>query len=102
MLSLFVRKFLSPISLLAVLLLTACGASDSGQEPVMGEPPPDAPNAGGPSLPIYFGPNAVDEDILGFQQNVWNNLRGEDRCGACHTDEAGKQQDDSIHLTETA
>ncbi len=32
----------------------------------------------------YTGPVAANADVLGFQNNVWDNLKANNRCGSCH------------------
>ena len=43
----------------------------------------------GESVLVYNGPDAISEDVASFRVNVWDNLAGDDRCGACHNEVAG-------------
>ena len=53
------------------------------------------PEENGDSGIVYNGPAAENDDIANFKQNVWDNLAGEDRCGACHN--AGGQSPQFVH-----
>ena len=65
----------------AALLLNACGGGASTEtNPVTGMNTTVATSS-------YNGPNALTEDIRAFQVNVWERLRGTDRCGACHVED---------------
>lgn len=80
---------------LAVLLgftfvLAACGggASDSGQENERGiDTTVDDDDDRGV---VYTGPTPLTDDIQSFKLNVWDNLAGNDRCGACHNETVGQ------------
>ena len=63
------------ISVLLVLGLTACGGGESTTEnPVT--------TTGANSS--YSGPAPATADVQSFRLNVWENLNGQNRCGACH------------------
>lgn len=64
------------------LLLGACSGGGGGGESAN----PAPPSSGGPSTNfVYAGPAARDGNVLRFQQNFYNNLVNDDRCGRCHT-----------------
>ena len=57
-----------------LILLQACGGgSDTMPNPFLG---------GGDVA--YQGPPAATDDVRAFENNVWNNLRSQNRCGQCH------------------
>ncbi len=72
------------VALLAGLVLAACGG---GAQTTAN---PQAPTGGGNNDSAYTGPVAKDADVLKFQQEFWNNARGTDRCGACHSETGGQ------------
>lgn len=64
------------LAVLGTLALAGCsGGSGTEQNPV-----PATPTAG----PSYVGPAAANDDIQAFRNEFWTNIRGTDRCGACH------------------
>ncbi len=64
------------ISLIAaLLLLNACG---SGAQTETNPPLPSAPTS------TYSGPAPSFPDVQNFRVNLWENIRGAERCGACH------------------
>lgn len=67
---------------LAVLALSAC-SGDSGEK-VQPNLPPDDDNGGGGF--VYQGPAPQTEDVQNFKLNLYDNLAGENRCGACHVE----------------
>lgn len=65
-------------SALMLTLLSACG-SDSGPQSTYN------PNTStGPTEVVYSGAPAATEDALRFQEELWENITSENRCGACH------------------
>ncbi|MDP2562866.1 LamG domain-containing protein [Psychrobium sp. 1_MG-2023] len=62
---------------LSVLLLSACGG-----ESTVTETPEPPPTTTGPF--VYNGPTAQTADIQQFKNQLWDNVVGEDKCGACH------------------
>jgi hypothetical protein len=58
-----------------ILLLSGCGESEVEQNP----PPVQSDNSN------YDGPAAQTEAIQQFKLSFWDNIAGDDRCGACHT-----------------
>ncbi len=82
--SLATRAVLRTLTLLGLaLLLEACGGGAST------ETNPPTSNGGNVNSSSYSGPNAQTDDIRAFQTELWENLRVDTRCGACHVE--GKQ-----------
>ena len=63
------------IAAAALLLLNACGGGAETQE--------NPPTTVAPSS-TYAGPAPSFPDVQSFRVNLWENIRGGDRCGACH------------------
>jgi hypothetical protein len=63
---------------LASVLLAGCGAgsAQTSANPQAGSPPPTAQS--------YTGPAPASADVQAFVVNLWNNVKPQDRCGACH------------------
>ncbi|MDF2177866.1 LamG domain-containing protein [Aliiglaciecola sp. CAU 1673] len=88
-----------PLPLLLILLLTACGGSDSQVVETPLPPPAEQP------VVNYNGPAASTEDIQNFKTALWDNIATKDRCGACHVQ--GEQEptfarNDDINLAYAA
>jgi hypothetical protein len=67
---------LAAIAFIGVLTLAGCsGGAKTEQNPVT-----SGPDAG----PSYTGPAPVSDDVQAFKVSFWENVRGENRCGACH------------------
>ena len=62
----------------AALALAGCGA---GSAPTQSNPQSGPPRSTGQS---YTGPAPASGDVQAFVVNLWNNVKGQDRCGACH------------------
>lgn len=78
-------RALIPVALLA---LGACGGGSGA-----GTTANNNPNAGGSGGGfVYTGPAPQTEDVQSFKINVWDNLVGEDRCGACHIENGQSPQ----------
>ena len=82
-----------PISTLRTALLlslamaiVACSGG-SGKSVEKNAPPLGQGGTGGVA---YNGPSPTTDDVQNFKVNVWDNLAGSDRCGACHI--AGEQR----------
>lgn len=80
---------------LAAVTLAACSGGGSGAEVV------SLPITNPPPVATYTGPAPSTADVQSFKLNVWDNLSGTNRCGACHT--AGGQsptfaRNDDINL----
>ncbi len=74
------------IAVLASFALAACGGGAQTTENTQSIG--GGGNTGG--TPPYTGPGPKDADVFAFQQNFWENARGTDRCGSCHTPEGGQ------------
>ena len=70
-------RILGLLSLVASLGLAACGGGGSGNSAL----PVGAPTS---SVDAYTGPAPATADVQAFQVNLWNNIRGQNRCGQCH------------------
>ena len=57
--------------------LAACGGGGSGNSAL----PVGAPTS---SVDAYTGPAPATADVQAFEVNLWNNIRGQNRCGQCH------------------
>jgi hypothetical protein len=57
--------------------LTACGGGGAGNSAL----PTVAPTS---SADAYTGPAPATADVQAFEVNLWNNIRGQNRCGQCH------------------
>ena len=68
---------LAAIALLAGAVLSGCGGGAKTTE----NPITTGPTAG----PTYNGPAPATADIQAFRINFWENVRGTNRCGNCHT-----------------
>lgn len=65
------------LTLLTALALTGCGGGADTTENAA---------TGGPSVgPSYTGPVPATPDIQAFRVEFWENVRGTNRCGNCHT-----------------
>ena len=63
--------------LAASLGLSACGGGGAGNSAL----PTGAPTS---SADAYTGPAPATADVQAFEVNLWNNIRGQNRCGQCH------------------
>jgi hypothetical protein len=70
-------RILGLLSLVASLGLAACGGGGSGNSAL----PVGAPTS---SVDAYTGPAPATADVQAFEVNLWNNIRGQNRCGQCH------------------
>ncbi len=61
------------------VIVSACGGEKTSSNPV-------AAAAAGATIGTlsYTGPAPLDLDVQSFKLNVWDNLSGLNRCGACH------------------
>ena len=76
------------VALLACFVLAACGGGAQTEEnPVSG-----GGNTGGNTTTKapYTGPAPENADVQNFRLEFWENARGTDRCGSCHTPEGGQ------------
>ncbi len=66
----------------AMLVLGACGGGSTQTNQVNVDNSEEEGNNG----IRYQGPEPSTDDVRNFKINVWDNLAGEDRCGACHVE----------------
>ena len=73
------RGLLGFVAALALsAFLVGCGA---GSAPTAANPQATGPTQTAQS---YTGPAPASSDVQAFAVNLWNNVKGQDRCGACH------------------
>jgi hypothetical protein len=84
----------------AALVLGACSGgsgADVQQNPGTG---------GGPVVQNYTGPAPSTADVQSFKINLWDNIRGANRCGTCHSESGGQQPEfargDDVNLAYAA
>src|SRR6202451_4363624 len=65
------------IALAASFALSACGGA--GAPTAANVAPSQAAAAA-----TYTGPAPATADVQAFEVNLWNNIRGQNRCGQCH------------------
>ena len=70
-------RIIALFTLAAAMALSACGGGGSGNSAL----PTVAPTS---SADAYTGPPAATADVTAFELNLWNNIRGQNRCGQCH------------------
>ncbi|MGO8830001.1 MAG: LamG domain-containing protein [Steroidobacteraceae bacterium] len=70
-------RIIGLLTLAASLGLAACGG---GGAPTTATPA-SAPTS---SIDAYTGPAPATADVQAFEINLWNNIRGQNRCGQCH------------------
>lgn len=81
----------TPIALFSVfaalLFLAGCNSGESTEA---------LPNTGNGSNTVgYSGPAPATDDVLNFKRSVWDELSGQNKCGACHN--AGGQSPQFVH-----
>ena len=62
----------------ASFILVGCGA---GSAPTANNPQATQPQQ---NVQSYTGPAPASADVQAFAVNLWNNVKTQDRCGACH------------------
>src|SRR5579871_4358654 len=70
-------RIIALLTLAASLALAACGGGGSGNSAL----PTVAPTS---NVDAYTGPAPATADVQAFEVNLWQNIRGQNRCGACH------------------
>ena len=76
-------------ALLASFVLAGCGGGAQTTENLDGTG--DTGGGGNTATkPPYTGPAPRDADVQNFRLEFWENARGTDRCGSCHTPEGGQ------------
>jgi mono/diheme cytochrome c family protein len=68
----------------ASLVLAACAGGGSGADTQANAP------AGGPTISSYTGPAPATADVQSFKINLYDNIRGNNRCGSCHSVAGGQ------------
>ena len=69
--------FLGLLALAAALGLSACSGGVGTAATAASAPTSSTVNA-------YTGPAPATADVQAFEVNLWNNIRSQNRCGACH------------------
>jgi hypothetical protein len=82
------RKAIGLLALLSGFMLSACGGGAETVENLAGTGSNDDGNTS--TKPPYTGPAPISEDVQSFRLEFWENARGTDRCGSCHTPEGGQ------------
>ena len=95
-----VRALGAGLLLAAVAALSACSGgsgADVEQNPSTG---------GGPTGSTYSGPAPATADVQAFKINLWENIRGKNRCGTCHSESGGQTpmfaRSDDVNLAYAA
>jgi Concanavalin A-like lectin/glucanases superfamily len=70
-------RIIALLTLAASLGLAACGGGGAADTTT----PTGAPTS---SVDAYTGPAPATADVQAFQVSLWNNIRGQNRCGQCH------------------
>jgi mono/diheme cytochrome c family protein len=68
------------VRIAAALLMSAVLAACSGG----GAPTTENPLTDAPPVTDYTGPAAQNADVQAFRLNLWENIKANNRCGACH------------------
>jgi concanavalin A-like lectin/glucanase superfamily protein len=71
------NRIIGLLALAASITVGACSGSGAPTTATAGGPPAAVANA-------YTGPAAATADIQAFEVSFWNNVRVQNRCGACH------------------
>lgn len=74
---------------LTVVTVSGCGGGAATEE---------NPVTSGTAAPSYTGPAPATADVQSFKLNVWDNLKDNNRCGACHG--TGGQSPDFVRLDD--
>ncbi len=78
------RRLRAVAGVFATLILAACAGGGSGADTQANAP------AGGPTISTYTGPAPATADVQSFKINLYDNIRGNNRCGACHSVAGGQ------------
>jgi mono/diheme cytochrome c family protein len=62
----------------AVTVAVLAGCSSGGAPTV------ENPVTVAPDVPTYTGPASANADVQAFRINLWENIKGNNRCGSCH------------------
>ena len=83
------NRVIAIAALFASLVLSACGGGAQTTENLDGT----GNNGGGVTAATkapYTGPAPRDAEVQNFRLEFWENARGTDRCGSCHTPDGGQ------------
>ena len=83
------NKVVAIAGLFAGLALSACGGGAQTTENPAGTGSNDGGSTSATKTP-YTGPAPRDAEVQNFRIEFWENARGTDRCGSCHTPDAGQ------------
>ncbi len=72
-----VTRIIGLLTVAASFALTACGGGGAATTATPASAPTSSANA-------YTGPAPATADVQAFEVNLWNNIRGQNRCGQCH------------------
>jgi len=72
-----VTRIIGLLTLAASVGLSACGGGGAATTATPASAPTSNVNA-------YTGPAPATADVQAFEVNLWNNIRGQNRCGQCH------------------
>ena len=72
-----VTRIIGLLTLAASFALSACGGGGAATTATPASAPTSNVNA-------YTGPAPATADVQAFEVNLWNNIRGQNRCGQCH------------------
>ncbi len=75
----FIRISAGGVRIAAALLMSAMLAACSG-----GSPTTENPVTSAPPVNEYTGPAAQNADVQAFRLALWDNIKPNNRCGACH------------------
>jgi hypothetical protein len=67
-------RLLAAVTAVAVLAGCSSGGAPTVENPVTQAPP----------VTDYIGPAAANADVQAFRINLWENIKANNRCGACH------------------
>ncbi len=70
------RWLIAGTAIAAMATLAACSGG--------GAPTTENPVTTAPPVPDYTGPAAANADVQAFRINLWENIKGNNRCGSCH------------------
>jgi len=73
-------RYAATAAVVATLAACAGGGADTEINPATGTP----------TVSTYTGPAPATADIQSFKINLYDNIRGSNRCGACHSVEGGQ------------
>ena len=94
------RRLMLGLCVAAAVTLAACSG---GSGPSVQQNPK---TSGGTAVSDYKGPPPETADVQSFKLNLWDNIRSNDRCGACHSEKGGQTpmfaRSDDVNLAYAA